>query len=236
MGEEPRLAISEIFGPTFQGEGPSIGRPCLFLRLAGCNLACSWCDTPYTWDWNSYDKSKEVSIRTMWSVMAELRRLSRTHRQPITHLVISGGEPMLQGKALNTLCEWLRREGWTTEIETAGTVLPPSLTFVDHYNVSPKLSNSNNAIAARYRPDVLDRLNEAPSKAFKFVVEQPKDFNEIDELVNKHDLSPVYVMPEGVDADQIHERLSEIADEAIKRNYRITTRLHVTIYGNQRGV
>ena len=56
------LAVSEIFGPTLQGEGPSSGRRAMFLRLAGCNLSCSWCDTAYTWDWSRYDKKAEVTM------------------------------------------------------------------------------------------------------------------------------------------------------------------------------
>src|SRR5438046_5626962 len=59
------LVVSEIFGPTFQGEGPSLGRRCVFLRLGACNLHCRWCDTPYTWDWTGrngieYDPRQEL--------------------------------------------------------------------------------------------------------------------------------------------------------------------------------
>ncbi|MGH3922689.1 MAG: 7-carboxy-7-deazaguanine synthase QueE, partial [Pseudonocardiaceae bacterium] len=53
------LLIAEQFGPTFQGEGPSVGQQALFIRLSSCNLSCSWCDTPYTWDWTRFDPRVE---------------------------------------------------------------------------------------------------------------------------------------------------------------------------------
>lgn len=231
-----RLAISEIFGPTFQGEGPFIGQPCVFLRLAGCNLSCSWCDTPFTWDWSKYSPSKEITFKTTYEAFEEIQRLGATYSSAIKHLVISGGEPLLQGDHLVELCEYLRVSGWTTEIETAGTRKPPTLSLVDHFNISPKLSNSDNHKTLRYKPDVLDHLNEAESKAFKFVVSDVRDFEEIDDIVTTHKLSPVYVMPEGIEEQTIQNGLQAIAEESIKRNYRLTTRLHVTVHGNKRGV
>jgi len=61
----PLIRINEIFGPTFQGEGQTIGKLSEFVRVSGCNLTCSWCDTPYTWDWKGlngvvYDPKKET--------------------------------------------------------------------------------------------------------------------------------------------------------------------------------
>src|SRR5262245_52198924 len=66
------LVVSEVFGPTWQGEGPSIGRRCGFVRLGRCNLACTWCDTPYTWDWERYDPAKELHRRLVTEVVADL--------------------------------------------------------------------------------------------------------------------------------------------------------------------
>lgn len=85
-----RLLVAETFGdarPTFQGEGPSAGTPAVFIRLSRCNLACSWCDTKYTWDWAHYDPRKE-SARLGVTDLAEWA-LSL----PPGLVVITGGEP-----------------------------------------------------------------------------------------------------------------------------------------------
>ena len=62
MSSEPtKLKLSEVF-ESIQGEGPSAGLPCVFVRLATCNLHCSYCDTKYTWDWQNYDYEREVRV------------------------------------------------------------------------------------------------------------------------------------------------------------------------------
>src|SRR5271170_594917 len=97
-----KLKVNEIYGPVQQGEGKSSGLDVLFLRLSGCNLACSWCDTPYTWNWvgtkfvhpEKYDPMKEISFMDTNEVKVELDKLNTKA------VVISGGEPMLQQKPL----------------------------------------------------------------------------------------------------------------------------------------
>jgi 7-carboxy-7-deazaguanine synthase len=233
------LAVNEIFGPTFQGEGPTMGTPCIFLRLAGCNLACSWCDTPFSWDWTRYDKTQEVHLLDIATVEARIRALSHETMKSgarIGHLVISGGEPMLQGERLIPLIDKLVEQGWTSEIETAGTIAPKPSLKVGRYNVSPKLQNSGNSHLNRYKPDVLDAFNQHPQRCFKFVVQDVSDFDEIDALVQKHNLGPVYIMPEGIEAAQVQKTLTDVAEAAIVRNYHVTTRLHTLTYGNRRAV
>lgn len=151
-------------------------------------------------------------------------------------LVITGGEPMLQQKALRQLTRLLHAEGWFTEVETAGTVVPETVELARHFNVSPKLSNSGNALGRRYVPAALDVLNCAPSRAFKFVITRESDLEEVDELVSRHGLSPIYIMPEGITPDDIKNTSVQIAPAVIGRGYKLTTRLHVAIYGTRRGV
>jgi 7-carboxy-7-deazaguanine synthase len=57
---KPPLVVSEVFGPTIQGEGPHAGQRAAFVRLGGCNLTCTWCDTAYTWDARRYDLRAEL--------------------------------------------------------------------------------------------------------------------------------------------------------------------------------
>ena len=89
----------EIFH-SIQGEGVTAGTPSVFLRLSTCNLACTWCDTRYTWDWDNHDYDREVVALDAEDV--EQRILG--FRCP--HLVITGGEPLIQQKALAPLGSW----------------------------------------------------------------------------------------------------------------------------------
>jgi 7-carboxy-7-deazaguanine synthase len=131
-----QLAVSKdgVFGPTFQGEGPSLGRYCYFLRLAGCNQSCSWCDTPYTWafsdalaarhrDGIKYDPREEVRKASVEDILDDLKHHMAVTERP-SMLVISGGEPMLQQRRLLPLVLELAQRGWRIEIETAGTIYP----------------------------------------------------------------------------------------------------------------
>src|SRR5207249_1028716 len=118
--------------------------------LGRCNLACTWCDTPYTWDWGRYDPAVELKRRTVTEIVTELDHMD------IEMVVITGGEPLLQQRYLPPLLDVVRQRGWRVEVETAGTLTPTdALVAVDQFNVSPKLANSGNDVDRRYHPDVL---------------------------------------------------------------------------------
>lgn len=231
------LAVAEVFGPTFQGEGPSMGRRCSFLRLSGCNLRCRWCDTPYTWDWtgvtgHAYDPAEERHRLDVDAIFGTI----------IGHgtdmLVVSGGEPLLQQRRLVPLLQRLAGRGMRIEVETAGTVSPSAelVEAVAQFNVSPKLENSGNAPSRRYRPAALDDLQATGRAVWKFVAVDPADLEEIGVLVQRHRLAPVYVMPEGTSAEAVIARSRALAEAVLARGWSLTSRLHVLLYGNRRGV
>src|SRR4051812_8767836 len=83
----------EIF-VSFQGEGVSLGRPSVFVRLAGCNLSCSWCDTRYTWDWAASSRAQHVTTLSVTAVLETIRASG------VPNVVITGGEPLLQSGAI----------------------------------------------------------------------------------------------------------------------------------------
>ena len=218
-----------MFGPTIQGEGPSIGEPCMFLRLANCNLACTWCDTKHAWDWSKYDKDdhrREIPFSDIYDFLMK----NKPRR-----LVITGGEPMLQQRNLIGLIETFLLY-WTVEIETAGTIMPLlSLNIlVSQYNVSIKLSNSDNAVSKRIIPDVIHQFVNNGKSIFKFVVSDIYDFIEIDALVKEYGMKDVYIMPEGTSSDDINAGLRTLVPSVIERGYKLTTRLHTQIWGNNR--
>ncbi len=225
------LVVSETFGATWQGEGPSTGRVAGFVRLGRCNLDCTWCDTAYTWDWERYDPSVELRTVEVGDVLAQLDSMG------VEMLVVTGGEPLLQQRQLPPLLAGAKDRGWRVEVETNGTVEPAlGDGLVDQFNVSPKLSNSGVALHRRYRPDVLRSFLATGSAVFKFVVTAPEDLAEVDAMVAECGLAPVWIMPEGTDAATVLARTRQVADAVLERRWNLTTRLHVLVWGDRRGV
>lgn len=225
------LTVSECFGPTIQGEGPSTGRLCGFVRLGRCPLACSWCDEPQTWDWSRYDPQVELTEQSVDEVLAKLDGMGSTM------VVITGGEPLLQQRALRPLLDEIKQRGWRVEIETAGTLAweqPPAI--VDQFNVSPKLANSGNPLERRYKPDVLRAFEAGGRSVFKFVVTEPDELDEIATIVDECGLTDVWIMPEGTDAETLLARQRALAPAVLERGWNLTTRLHILLWGDRRGV
>lgn len=225
------LVVSEVFGPTLQGEGPSAGQAAGFVRLGRCNLACRWCDTPYTWDWERHDPSVELRRVGVPEVLARLDAMG------VGLVVVTGGEPLLQQRHLPPLLEAARARRWRVEVETAGTLAPTLKDgLVERYNVSPKLASSGMAPERRLRPDVLRALAATGRAVFKFVVAEPSELVEVDAVVAECGLGPVWVMPEGTDAATVLARMQALAPHVLARGWNLTPRLHVLLWGDRRGV
>jgi len=226
------LVLSEVFGPTWQGEGPSLGRRAGFVRLGRCGLACTFCDTPYTWRWEDHDPAVELTTREVAGILDELAGMD------VPLVVVTGGEPLLQQSHLPPLLRPLRDRGVEVEIETAGVIEPTSsvVDLVTRFNVSPKLANSGNDLDRRYRPEVLRSLQATGKAAFKFVAVDERDLDEIGAMVHECGLANVWVMPEGTDPTTIVDRSRALVDPVLERGWNLTTRLHVLLWGDRRGV
>lgn len=229
------LKISEVFD-SIQGEGKWAGVPSRFIRTSGCNLRCGWCDTPYT----SHHPEGEMDT---------VDRLAKDaiHSGCPDHVVITGGEPMLFPDAVAQLCNLLRHAGKVVTIETNGTIYQPFV-HPDLWSVSPKLSNSipaegraeqihrNNL--TEHQLDAFGALANAGVCQFKFVVVSKKDVAEVDEMVINHSVPnrAVWLMPEGVQRDDVLSRATWVADVCKRRGWNLTLRAHVLLWGNRRGV
>lgn len=230
------LFVSECF-VSLQGEGVTAGQPAAFVRLARCNLACSWCDTPYSWDFERYSFDEEVSKRSVedlagWVVAADTGRL-----------VLTGGEPLIQQKVLVKLVQAIDartpERRWAVEIETNGTVPPhPALLErVDQWNVSPKLAGSGEPRERRLRFDVLTKLQATGRAFFKFVLSSEADRREVSSLCAELSLDRPWVsyMPEARSAEEWAERSPAVAQWALDDRVGFSPRLHLLLYGGRRG-
>ena len=222
----------EIFY-SLQGEGPTIGTPSVFLRLALCNLACGWCDTKYTWDWEHYDYGREVVSLDTPQVE------SRILESGCQHLVITGGEPLLQQEELAPLVASLRERSFCCEVETNGTIIPlPELARdIDQWNVSPKLHTSGNALERRELPQVLEFFRQLPNAYFKFVIVAPSDLEAVGALRDRYKLpgERIILMPEGRTAEVVQTRGRWVSEACVKEGFRFSTRLHILLWGDERG-
>ena len=222
----------EVFR-SIQGEGVTAGTPAVFLRLAGCNLACTWCDTKYAWDFNNYNFNREVVSLSMEEV--ERRLLSFD----CPHLVITGGEPLLQQVELPPLVSSLRRSGFFCEVETNGTLIPGAdlVATVSQWNVSPKTENSGNRREHCEIPRAFEAFVALDNAYFKFVVVDPPDIDEVRRLIDRYGLAAekVVLMPEGASAETVRRRGEWVAEACARHGFRYSSRLHILLWGGQRG-
>lgn len=211
----------EIFY-SLQGEGASMGTPTLFLRLAGCNLTCTWCDTAYSW---KQTNAIELTPPQLKSIFAESQ---------CQHLVITGGEPLLQEEEILAILPFL--EDWYIEIESNGTIRPCAelLERVDQWNISPKLCHSGNASSKALHSEILKIFSETRKAWFKFVVNHESQWSEIEALHLPK--KQIILMPQATTKEELDALRPLVADLCLQHQVRLGERLHLTLWGTKKGV
>lgn len=232
-----KLSIAEMFSDTIQGEGPNTGIISTFLRLQGCTLKCTWCDTLDVWpNGNEYSFDE---IFTLFESVDLIRKFKEGQ-----HLVLTGGSPLKQQEILtHFISDFINRYGFKPYIEVENeSVLMPNSKFeqlIDWWNNSPKLSNSGMKEKVRIKPEVLKHMGSLRNVCFKFVVNNENDWNEIkQDFINPGyiKLKDIVIMPEGQTQDELSKTREMAADIAIREGVRFTDRLHVTIWNKKTGV
>lgn len=228
---------------TLQGEGPATGRPSTFVRLSGCNLHCSWCDTPHTWNFEGtpfvhrtapkFSRDVEVIHATIETVANAI------HARRPRAVVFTGGEPLAQQRALVQLVEAVGG-GFVFDIETNGTLAPRAalMDHVEHLVVAPKLANSGMHEGLRIKPSVLQACAETGKAWFKWVVATEDDVDEVVGWVRRLDLPTdrQILMPEGTQVERLRRLGPRVAAWCVDRGWRYSDRQHVHLFGEGRGV
>lgn len=234
---EPYLNISEFYYDTIQGEGVTAGVPAAFLRLQGCELNCSYCDTREVWRFgNVYSFSEIFDLMNSTMIIPKL--------QEGQHLIITGGSPLLQQEALAAfLNEFYMRYSFMpyVEIENECTKsLDGALVhWIQQWNNSPKLSNSGLLANKRIRPEILKTLDRWEDSWFKFVVSCEEDWKEIQRdfldrgLISK---DKVILMPQGATREELEKNRETVVNMAIQHGVRFSDRLHVELWSDKKGV
>ncbi|MEO6909031.1 MAG: 7-carboxy-7-deazaguanine synthase QueE [Abditibacteriaceae bacterium] len=225
------IPISEIFGPTLQGEGPLIGKPSVFVRVGGCDYRCNWCDTlyavlpEYKHEWTKVSEDEILS-----------KVLSLTNRNPIL-VTLTGGNPALYN--FSGLLKKGHAHGLTFALETQGSIAKPWFAVLDHLIVSPKGPTSGMKTDWNIVGECLSY--NIPS-VLKIVV-----FDEEDYLFARHGAvlfpeAPIYLQL-GTSNDESKSTLGEQAEWLLKKviddnwqNVTILPQMHVMLWGKKRGV
>jgi 7-carboxy-7-deazaguanine synthase len=220
---------------SIQGEGPNTGRRAYFIRTAGCNLRCSWCDTPFTWKAKgegTYDATADELIRNISEAKVGV-------------VVVTGGEPMLQWKRqdFNQLITYCACTGTILQIETNGTILPDLDTPNVHlmtFTVSPKVKSAGIEDSdVDYKKWIGLRLKTH----WKFVVRTSSDFEtdllEVEEIVVKYGLNRqvVWIMLEGTEHKKQFLNMTPESIDIIVQDHQFNyaARVHTLIWGDKRG-
>lgn len=230
------MRISEIFH-SIQGEGELTGVPSVFVRTSGCNLRCSWCDTPYA-SWSP--EGEEMTVDTI---------VDRVLSFSCSHIVLTGGEPMI-AKGIHDLAARLRAAGKHITIETAGTIAPDGIAC-DLASLSPKLSNSTPSPdlagsgwverheKSRLQPEILRQWLDSYPFQLKFVVSEDLQLTEIKGLLlslgRPIPAWKTLLMPEGVTVEAMESRRDWLLEACKEYGFRFCQRLHIDLFGNTRG-
>ena len=219
---ESTVRVSEIFD-SIQGEGASAGTPSVFVRLQGCTVGCTWCDTKYSWDAR---RGEDMTLEAL---------LDRVKDAGMPNVVVTGGEP-LEHEALVPLVTGIKAMGLRVEIETAGIQPPPALP-VDQWNVSLKLASSGVPTARRLRPDAIERFRDLGAW-FKFVVGDERDVDEVLAIQTRHGLPTerILLMPLGMRREEQQALMPRVIEWCRLYGFRFSPRLHILIWGARRGV
>jgi 7-carboxy-7-deazaguanine synthase len=216
--------LSEVFY-SIQGEGATAGLPAVFVRLQGCTVGCTWCDTKYSWD-------SEAGRATDLDALLE-----EASGFPCRRVVITGGEP-LESSFFAPLACALGSRGFAIEVETSGTLPPPAeLDPAIQWNVSLKLAGSGVDEAKRIRPDAI-RGFLSREVWWKFVVTDDGDLGEVLRLAERFALprGRVLLQPEAVRREDLLERSQWVVEACKRHGFRFSPRLHVLLWGAKRGV
>ena len=246
-----KLNVSEYFY-SIQGEGQYQGYPAVFFRVQNCNLFCGmpgsdltkksegakWvCDTIPVWL-----KGVPMSYEEIYNGFDE-KGINKVLKEG-AHLVITGGEPMLQQDNIAGFVNYLTEKNGVKpfiEVETNGTIKPNELLedLVDRYNVSPKLKNSANPRPLRYNPVSLQYHSDNPKSIFKFVTLDDEDTSEIlEDFVNEFNIpkEKVWLMPGAYNREELWQNGQKVAELCKQYGYKMSSRLHVEIWDKLTGV
>lgn len=235
------IPVLEIFGPTIQGEGMVIGQKTMFVRTAGCDYRCSWCDSAFTWDGSAKD---DIMLLSAEEIFEELSSIGGS---AFNHVTISGGNPALL-KNIGMLVDLLHDKGMKVALETQGSRWQDWIVDIDDLTISPKPPSSGMDTDFQALDDMLAKVDKN-KVSLKVVVFDEQDLAYAKSIHERYPNTSFYVQVGNEDTttennDQLVSKLlaqyewliDKVMQDPDMNNVRVLPQLHTLIWGNKRGV
>ncbi|WJE53958.1 7-carboxy-7-deazaguanine synthase QueE [Bacillus cereus] len=236
-----KIPVLEIFGPTIQGEGMVVGQKTMFIRTAGCDYSCAWCDSSFTWDGSAKEQIRQMTPKEIWSELVEIGG------ENFSHVTISGGNPVLL-KNLDGFLSLLQEKKIRTAIETQGSKWQEWLLHIDEVTISPKPPSSQMKTDFIMLDSVIERL-AGKDFSLKVVVFDDHDFEYAVKVHERYPHVPFFLQVGNDDTKTVddamlirnllqkYEWLIEKAVQCKEMNdAKVLPQLHALVWGNKRGV
>ncbi|KEQ21990.1 7-carboxy-7-deazaguanine synthase QueE [Paenibacillus tyrfis] len=237
------IPVLEIFGPTVQGEGLVIGQKTMFVRTAGCDYSCSWCDSSFTWDGSAKEEIKQLSAQAIWDELVSIGGIT------FEHVTISGGNPALI-KNIGHLVNLLHDNGVRVGLETQGSRWQTWMRDIDDLTISPKPPSSGMITDWDKLDGIIQNLNgENNEVCIKVVVFDEYDLQYAVKVHKRYPQMRLVLQVGNKDvttADkealvfELLERyewlINQVMDSSELKQVKVLPQLHTLLWGNKRGV
>lgn len=237
-----KVPVMEMFGPTIQGEGIVTGRKTMFVRTAGCDYACAWCDSAFTW--NGTERGTLLTAQDIWTQFEEMATVDGVRN--FNHITITGGNPALYNEPIAELIDIAHAHGVEIGLETQGSRWQPWFLKVDDLTISPKPPSSTMTTDWAVLDEIVEKLGNHPF-SMKVVVFDEIDFDYAQTINRRYALDELYLSvgnDNATEAGDISSRLLQKLDwlwqqvlaTPAMNNAKPLPQLHALVWANQRGV
>ncbi|OIK08621.1 7-carboxy-7-deazaguanine synthase QueE [Bacillus sp. MUM 116] len=238
-----KLPVMEIFGPTIQGEGAVIGQKTMFVRTAGCDYSCSWCDSAFTWDGSGKNDIQMMEPEEIW------KELKAIGGDCFSFVTISGGNPALL-KNLDSLIQIFKENGIKIGLETQGSKWQDWFMEIDELTISPKPPSSKMVTDFAILDGIIEKLNGSPNNvSLKVVIFDDLDYEYAKNVHLRYPDIPFFlsVGNDDINTSDNHSLLMHLlkkyellVDKVMLdpdlNNVKVLPQLHTLLWGNKRGV
>lgn len=240
-----KIPVIEIFGPTIQGEGMVIGQKTMFVRTAGCDYSCSWCDSSFTWDGSGKELVKQMEADEIWA------KLEALGGDGFSFVTISGGNPALL-KNLSELIQILKAKDIKIGLETQGSKWQDWFNEIDELTISPKPPSSGMETDFNSLDTIIEKLTSdslTHHVSLKVVVFDDKDYQYAKDMHLRYPNVPFFLQTGNDDISNIENQqlvakllekyewlINKVMMDHQLKDVRVLPQLHTYIWGNKRGV